>query len=103
MLFTDVGNESEIFVSDMEENEKDEKASDRDSLVSIKDDDSSTLSSIMDNDVDDIFQEDDDVPPLFVHFTCSVRTQSNTLKSIPVRNLPTCLSKSYCCTPGYSQ
>lgn len=32
-------------------------------------------------------------PPLFVHFSCSVRRNKQEIKSCPLSSLPTCLSK----------
>ncbi len=72
---------------------EDGKVSDQDSVASIKD--SVSLSDLMVDDMDEEEEEEeeDDPPPLFIYLTCSVRTDTSMLKSMPVRHLPTCLSK----------
>ena len=64
---------------------------------------SETLSSLLgdEDDDDEDFESvslngsvNQELPPLFVHLTCSVRAcKSYFLKSIPAKSLPTCLSK----------
>ena len=52
--------------------------------------DSGTLDDV--DDLAEINDDGDDVgPPLFLYLTCSVRSKRRSLKSIPVRNLSTCL------------
>ncbi len=36
-------------------------------------------------------EDDDEVSPLFLYLTCSVRKKGGNLRSVSVRNLPTCL------------
>ena len=83
--------ENEVFIEDYIDEGEDE-LSEHFSVISNRD--SGTL-----DDVDylaDFNDDNDDVgPPLFLYLTCSVRSKRRSLKSIPVRNLPICLSRSH--------
>lgn len=52
----------------------------------------SSLSSL-DKDTELIFPGKSLYPPLFVHFSCSVRKNKQEIKSCPLSSLPTCLSE----------
>lgn len=90
------GEESDYFQSDMEGQEEMTKKSERDSITSVKDS-CSNSSNIRDAlDIEGMEDEDEDeeeIPPLFIHLTCSLRTSQGTLQSVPVAELPTCFSK----------
>ena len=57
------------------------------------DSDTDTILSFLEHETDSEapLDELEDIAPLFVHLMCSVRTKKGSfMKSIPVKNLPTC-------------
>ncbi|XP_074640655.1 KICSTOR complex protein SZT2-like [Tubulanus polymorphus] len=84
--------ESDYFVSDLELD--DVKASDKDSVKSNLDTES--MGSILDN-MESSFsnEEEDELPPLFIHMTCSVSycNKTGVLASQSVKTIPCCLSE----------
>ena len=81
------GEESELFLSDYEH------AGDLQAEGQGHDIDMESLSSLMDDDLDSLGldENEENMSPLFVHLTCSVRISNNAMKSIGVHDLPTCL------------
>ena len=81
--------ENEVFIGDYMDEGEDELS---EHFSNLSNHDSGTL-----DDVDDFAEANDDgnndVPPLFLYLTCSVRSKRRSLKSIPVRNLPICLGR----------
>ncbi|KAK8719568.1 hypothetical protein OTU49_013948, partial [Cherax quadricarinatus] len=59
---------------------------DKTSVISERDEDLSTLPDNMD-------LADGPIPPLFLHFTCTVRVAGHVQSTISVKTLPTCLDE----------
>ena len=86
-----MSDENEVFIEDYMNVADD--LSEHFSVISNRD--SGTL-----DDVDELAEINDDCddvgPPLFLYLTCSVRSKRRSLKSVPVRNLSTCLGGLAC-------